>query len=347
MFYLKYRPKSLSQIDNSKVKQSLINILGTGEIPHAFLFVGPKGTGKTSGARILAKSLNCLKRGKDFEPCNSCSNCRGIEFSSSIDVIEMDAASNRGIEDIKNLIKESNFLPMSSKYRIFIIDEAHMITTEAFNALLKTLEEPPESVIFVLATTNEEKLPKTIKSRCFFVNFGKAKKIDVENMLKRIAVGEKLKLDDKVISLIVKQSDFSFRDAAKLLEELTIQNKLELEEAKKFLGVFQQNFLKVIAENDFKKALAWLDEFDKSGGSFKGLIEQLLEELRIVLLSKNGIEIESENELNFSVGQTVKLIKLFTEAYNGLKISPIESLPLEIAVVQFYASSLSDDKKNT
>lgn len=341
MFYLKYRPKSLSQIDNSKVKQSLINILAAGEIPHAFLFVGPKGTGKTSSARILAKSLNCLKRGKDHEPCNTCANCRGIEFSSSIDVIEMDAASNRGIEDIRNLIKESNFLPMSSKYRIFIIDEAHMITTEAFNALLKTLEEPPESVIFVLATTNEEKLPKTIKSRCFFVNFGKAKKTDVENMLKRIAAGEKLKLDDKVVSLIVKQSDFSFRDAAKLLEELSIQNKLELDDAKKFLGVFQQNFLKILEADDLKKALAWLEEFDKSGGNFKALIEQLLEELRIVLLTKNGIEMESENELNFSNTQIVKLIKLMTDAYNNLKISPVEALPLEIAVVQFY----NDTKK--
>ena len=148
MFYLKYRPKTISSLDNSQIKDIVGNVLKSKEIPHAFLFVGQKGTGKTSTARIVAKAVNCLKnkfsssaKSLSVEPCNACTNCQSVESSSSPDVIELDAASNRGIDDVRNLIKESNFLPMSNRFRVFIIDEAHMITPDAFNALLKTLEE--------------------------------------------------------------------------------------------------------------------------------------------------------------------------------------------------------------
>lgn len=343
MFYLKYRPRTIAELDNNLVKESVSKILSSKNIPHAFLFVGQKGTGKTSTARVFAKSINCLKnkfsgKGNSAEPCNKCKNCLNIDLSSSTDVIEMDAASNRGIEEMKKVIRESSFLPMSSKYRVFIIDEAHMITAEGFNALLKTLEEPPKSVVFILATTNLEKVPKTIVSRCSIVNFGRAKRSEILGMLKKIVKKESVKTDEELLKLITKHSDHSFRDATKILEELVIQNKLSLEKGQKFLGILSKDsLLEIIEKEELKDTLVWIEEFTQAGGNFKNLIEQLLEELRIQLLLKNNIPIEDgDAELNLSVSEISQLIKLFNEAYNSLRYSPIESLTLEIAVADFY-----------
>lgn len=307
-----------------------------------FYLLAKKGTGKTSTARIFAKSVNCLKNrfGKNgsssLEPCGECANCIMIDSSTSPDIIEMDAASNRGIEDIKNLIKEAAFFPMSTKYRVFIIDEAHMITSDAFNALLKTLEEPPSSVIFILATTNVEKIPKTIISRCSIVNFGKAHKADIISMLERIAKGEKLTANEKLFPLIAAHADKSFRDAAKIYEELVIQNKLDYDQAKSFLGVARAGFWEIIKKSDLGETLSWIREFSANGGNFKNFIEELLEELRIELLKKNGVKVEEEEPIDLPKTEIVLFIKLLSEAYQNLRTSPIESLPLEIAVVEFY-----------
>jgi len=342
MFYLKYRPQKIGEIDNSRVQELIKKILASPNLPHAFLFYGQKGTGKTSTARIFAKSVNCLKnffnnpKINEIEPCNQCANCLAIAHGTAVDVLEIDAASNRGIDEIKKIIQEANFLPMTGKYRIYIIDEAHMITQEGFNALLKTLEEPPASVIFILATTSKDKVPKTILSRCHLVNFGSAKKGDIILMLKRIIKGEKIEIDPKTINLIADYSDSSFRDAAKILEELIIQKKTDYEQAKTYLGLTKKNFLEVIASKDKNSVFLWLDEFATSGGSFKSLIESTLEELRNILLRASGVETETETVVNFSVKETVLLIKLLTEAYQNLKISPIESLPVEIAIIEFY-----------
>lgn len=354
MFYLKYRPKKISELDNTAVKDIIKKVLESKNLPHALLFVGQKGTGKTSTARIFAKAVNCLNNSffsteavdktskktaldlQNIEPCNECKNCLAVDTSSSPDVIELDAASNRGIEDVRNLIKESNFYPMTNRYRVYIIDEAHMITPDAFNALLKTLEEPPSSVIFILATTNLEKIPKTIRSRCFLINFSKAKRTDIISMLNKIIAKEKIKIDASLVKLIAQYADFSFRDAAKILEELSIQNLLNLDDGKKYLGLLQENFLETILKKDLKESLSWINEFGNTGGNFKHLIEQLLEELRLLLMANNGIKNEDAVNLEFETREIVILMKLLTEAYNNLKISPIESLPLEIAVVEFY-----------
>jgi len=345
VFYLTYRPKTIDEIDNSKVKEEVGKILNSKHLPHALLFAGQKGTGKTSTARVFAKSINCLSnkfadKNPSVEPCNKCANCTSIDESSSVDVIEMDAASNRGIDEIRNLIKETSFLPMNNRYRVFIIDEAHMITADAFNALLKTLEEPPAQVIFILATTNLEKLPKTIVSRCFLVNFGRAKKSDIIHMLLRITKEEKIAVDKQLLQLIASHSENSFRDATKILEELTIQNKLSLPEGEKWLGILsKENLLKEIQNKNLKDALSWIEEFSSAGGNFKHLIEELMDELRKQLLVKNSIAVEEEVlELHFSLSEIASLIKLLNEAYNNLKISPSESLPLEIAIVDFYNS---------
>ena len=201
MFYLKYRPQTIGELDNTQVREKISNLLKTKDIPHAMLFVGSKGMGKTSTARIAAKAVNCLEnlfagKGTSSEPCNTCSNCTSIDKNSSPDVVEQYAASNRGIEEIRKLIKESSFAPMAGRYRVYIIDEAHMITPDAFNALLKTLEEPPKTVLFILATTNEEKVPTTIISRCVRIPFGQANKADIFHMLDRMIKKEHLEVSD-------------------------------------------------------------------------------------------------------------------------------------------------------
>ncbi|OGG13663.1 DNA polymerase III, subunit gamma and tau, partial [Candidatus Gottesmanbacteria bacterium RIFCSPHIGHO2_01_FULL_39_10] len=352
MYYLKYRPKTIEELDNLKVKETVKKILLSDSLPHAFLFFGQKGSGKTSTARILAKAVNCLNnkfsipstlrvkkqtlRVDSVEPCNTCKNCLSIDSSSSPDVIELDAASNRGIEDIRNLIRDANYYPMINRYRVYIIDEAHMITNDAFNALLKTLEEPPASVIFILATTNQEKIPKTILSRCYFINFGRAKKSELIAMLNKIIQKEKINIDKELLELIARHADHSFRDATKILEELVTQNKLNLEAGRRFLGLMRENFLETLQANDLKATLTWIEEFSQSGGNFKNLLEQLLEDLRIALLNKSGVKLEETDQISLSLKDIVILMKLFSEAYNNLKISPIESLPLEIAVVEFY-----------
>jgi DNA polymerase-3 subunit gamma/tau len=341
MFYLTYRPKTIEDLDNSHVKDVLINILKSKHLPHAFLFTGKKGTGKTSTARILAKSVNCLNnvfagKGESIEPCNTCANCTAIESSSSADVVEMDAASNRGIDEIRSIIRESSFLPITGRYRVFIIDEAHMITNDAFNALLKTLEEPPSTVLFILATTNEEKIPKTIISRCLRVSFGKAKKTDIIQRLQKIAKKEKVPTDEKLFAFIAEHSESSFRDATKLFEELITQKKLTLEDAKQYVGLYADHtFLDIMTTTSIAKTLQWIDEFVQHGGSIKYLIESSLEQLRLALLQKSGIQVE-DVKITLSLTEIAHLMKLLNEAYGALKITPIESIPLEIAVVEFY-----------
>ena len=341
MYYLKYRPKTIGELDNTQVRTKIQNLLQTKEIPHAMLFVGSKGMGKTSTARIVAKAVNCLEnmfagKGNSFEPCNTCQNCISIDRGSSPDVVEQDAASNRGIDEVRKLIKESSFAPMAGRYRVYIIDEAHMITPDAFNALLKTLEEPPETVLFILATTNEEKVPTTIISRCVRIPFGQANKTDIRHMLDRMTAQEKITIDSEIKDIIYKYSDNSFRDAAKLLEELVLQKKLTKDEAEQYLGVNSKyNLLIILKTKTLHDALQWIEEFAASGGNIKRMIEDLLKALQTQLLLKAGIKTEAE-DIGFTVGEIARLMKLFHEAYKNLKITPIESLPLEIAIVEFY-----------
>ena len=342
MFYLKYRPRSVVELDNSEVKEKIKNILSKKDLPHAFLFVGAKGTGKTSTARILAKAVNCLnnkfaEKNDSFEPCNQCQNCLSIDKFSFPDVFEIDAASNRGIEEVKTIIYQTNFLPMAGRFRVFIIDEAHMITNEGFNVLLKTLEEPPKTAIFILATTNLEKIPQTIASRCFFLNFGKAKLNDIILMLKKIVQKENLNLDEETLKLIAKHADLSFRDATKLLEEVVRQNLKSKEQIEAFLGVLgRQNFLEILEKKDEKLTFSFLDQFAQRGGSFKNLTEELLEELRLSLLAKKGVPQDLDYQTKLSEKEITLLIKLLLEAYSSLRITPIDSLPLEIALAEFY-----------
>ncbi len=342
MFYLKYRPQTIFEIDNLQAKETISKILESKTLPHAFLFVGSKGTGKTSTARILAKAVNCLNnkfshKTSSYEPCNKCANCKSIGLSSFTDVVEMDAASNRGIEEIKNLIRETSFLPMSGGYRVFIIDEAHMITNEGFNALLKTLEEPPNSAIFILATTNLEKVPKTIVSRCLKINFGRANATDMFSMLKRITKNENIDLHDNLLKLIAGHSENSFRDAAKILEEVTFQKIKSVDELEKFLGIRGRgDLIEIIEKKDVKTALAWINNFSENGGDFKNLIEDMLNQLHRQILIKNNISDIEGKKTTLTLNEISLLMKLLIEAYQNLKNTPIDSIPVEIALTEFY-----------
>ena len=220
--YRKYRPQTLDTlVGQEHVKKTLTSAIELGKIAHAFLFTGPRGTGKTSTARILAKSLNC-KNGPTIHPCGECESCRDITNSVPIDVIEIDAASNRTVEDAQNILEKIQYVPVHGKYKIYIIDEIHMLSNHAFNALLKTLEEPPENVIFILATTEVHKVLDTIKSRCQRFDFRRITTDDIVKHLRYISDQEKIKITDDALYTIAKNSAGGMRDSISLLDQLSL-----------------------------------------------------------------------------------------------------------------------------
>jgi DNA polymerase-3 subunit gamma/tau len=338
-FYLKYRPQTIAELDLQSVRESLTKIIASGRIPHAFLFSGPKGTGKTSAARILAKVINCQKPLKSGEPCNHCEHCLAITKGSHVDVLEMDAASNRGIDDIRALRESIALAPVYGKKRIYIIDEVHMLTLEAANAFLKTLEEPPQHALFILATTNPEKLPETVRSRLTNVVFRKASAAEIARQLQRVIKGEKLKVEKGVVELIAKHADGSFRDAVKILEQLTFtQQKINLSETQEFLSQKggEREFLALLAEGKSKEALLWLEEVSRQGHTIKVLIDNLIEVLREALLAKEGLP-DLRDLPEFSQEETLKLLKLLLTARQDLHYLPVEQLALEMVVAKWCA----------
>jgi len=350
-YNFKYRPQKISELDLVAVREGLAQVLSSGKVPHAFLFSGPRGIGKTSAARILAKSVNCIgKREKgDFEPCNSCAACLSITAGNNLDVLEIDAASNRGIDDIRDLREKVKLSPSAARFKVYIIDEAHMLTTEAFNALLKTLEEPPEHVIFILCTTEPEKLPETIISRCTRFNFKKAKDDEVLAKLKKTAEEEKLEVTDEALAAIVKGASGSFRDALKILEQATfVGEKITEEQVEEILGqtlgLSPEKLLEFLVERDTKEAMAEVDRVVQMGGNLRVYTTQLLELLRLVLLTKLEIvssagECPAERDLalpeKLEIEEIKSLIEIFGKAALELKEAIIPQLPLELAVVEW------------
>jgi len=324
-YYLKYRPQKIEELDLEDVRNSLIGIIRSKNIPHAFLFSGPKGTGKTSAARILAKVVNCESasvslRGKGLiEPCNKCRQCLSITKGDNIDVIEIDAASHRGIDDIRNLREAVKLVSVASNKKVYIIDEAHMLTLEASNALLKTLEEPPSHVIFVLATTNPEKLIETIRSRAVNILFKKATDEEIVRSLEKVAKGEKLKIPQSSLSIIAKASGGSFRDATKILEQMVAEKvKLNEDSVSGFvLGKGQDTVDRLVIcliDRDIKKSLELFDNSYKNGVSVNNLIGSLVEIYRNELLDK-VLGKDSENIWRDKVTKE-ELVELITDALN-------------------------------
>ena len=349
--YLKYRSKNLDELDLTDVSESLKKIVSKKSIPHAFLFAGPKGTGKTSAARILAKIINCQDL-KDTKPCDKCGQCISIINGSNLDVVEMDAASHRGIDDVRVLRDAVKLAPVSGKKKIYIIDEVHMLTAEASNALLKTLEEPPEHVVFILATTNPEKLIGTIRSRTTLIPFRKASIPEIIRSLKRVVDGEKIKIEESALKLIAEASDGSFRDAIKILEQLTAEEKELTEESlEEFLfknkSFDLDNFTKLLAVKDLKKLLSEVEELGTKGVTIENFLESLIKKLRSSLLSKVGVG--NDNLESLSKAELITLIDLLTGAFREIGSSPVEELPLELALISWCGEDEKDDdesKKN-
>jgi len=336
--YLKYRSKNFDELDSETVRESLKNIVKSGKIPHAFLFAGPKGSGKTSAARILAKIVNCERLTVNGEPCDKCEQCTSISRGNNLDVIEMDAASHRGIDDVRILRDAVKLSPTKAKSKIYIIDEAHMLTPEASNALLKTLEEPPEHVIFILATTNPEKLIDTIRSRVTYILFQKANEEEIVRSLKRVVLGEKIKIKDDALRIVAKTSGGAFRDAIKTLEQITSEGRdLSKESLEEFLfskkAFDLEKFIKLLADKNAKAVISEIAKFEKSGVSVENFLTALLGNLRVSLLAKVGM---GEDEIpEMSKEDIVFLIDLFGTALRDQAVSPIETLPLEIAVIKW------------
>jgi len=347
--YLKYRPQTLSELDLVGVRESLSSIFKSKNIPHAFLFAGPKGTGKTSAARIVAKILNCEENSKAFaEPCNKCQQCLSITKGNNIDVVELDAASHRGIDDIRALRDAVKLSPASARKKVYIIDEAHMLTTEAFNAFLKTLEEPPDHVVFILATTNPEKIIDTIKSRTTLITFAKAKDEEIVSSLEKKVKSEKLKYDKKALGLIAKGSDGSFRDGAKILEQLIAENvPLLSDKVEKYfstsgvLGI--DEFVAELKNKNETWLLNTIENASGKGQSFTVLIENLLDKLHKEMLISVGV-VEGKTIFE-DRDDLVVLIKLLMDAYGGTKVSFLEQIPLELAVIKWCSAKEEGGKK--
>lgn len=246
--YRKYRPKDFSEIaGEGDIVRTLKNSLDNDRISHAYLFSGPRGVGKTTSARLIAKGVNCLKNGISSTPCNECENCREIDNGNFIDLIEIDAASNRGIDEIRELKDKINYQPSKGRKKIYIIDEVHMLTKEAFNALLKTLEEPPEHVIFILATTEPDKILPTIISRCQRYDFQPLTYGEVKEKLSEICRGENVEIDEGSLGLIYESSGGSMRDAISILERVIITylgEKINEDKCSKVIGVTSKSLLK-------------------------------------------------------------------------------------------------------
>ncbi|HKC14563.1 MAG TPA: DNA polymerase III subunit gamma/tau, partial [Patescibacteria group bacterium] len=346
VFYLKYRPQIISDLDSTNVRDTLKAVLADVKtkkksLPfHAFLFTGPKGLGKTSTARIVAKFLNCEKRKPgDLEPCNKCYQCTSITAGNNMDVVEIDAASNRGIDEIRELKERINLSTVAASYKVYIIDEVHMLTTEAFNALLKTLEEPPSHVVFVLCTTEPQKVPATIVSRCLHIPFRVATNEELKRSFKRIIKGENLSIEDDALNIIADLSDGSFRDGSKILQELSVKAK-----GRKIIPVFvQENFkttsvsgkvsqlIELLEEKDTKKALELVGKVVEEGIDAKYFVEELISSLHLTLLAK----ITEKDDSKFTLEEVKKLLELLISASSQLKYSVLPQLPLELAIVEF------------
>jgi DNA polymerase-3 subunit gamma/tau len=348
VFYRKWRPQLLAEVvGQGHVTQTLLNALSAGQISHAYLFCGPRGTGKTSTARGLAKAVNCLNNGKG-EPCNECDICLAITEGRAMDVIEVDAASNRGIDEIRDLREKVNYAPNQARYKVYIIDEVHMLTKEASNALLKTLEEPPPHVIFVLATTEAHKLLPTILSRCQRFDFRRIPLTDMLALLTRISASEGIAIEPEALKLIARAATGSMRDALNLLQQANnyYGSDISLAQTQALLGMSGDRraieLIKYIVNDDVSAGIATINNVNSDGLDLRQFNRELVEYLRVLLLIKTGstevVEITKEDRQELSelaakvsLGRILKAVKTFGQL--DISLDNYSTLPLELALV--------------
>ena len=353
--YRKYRPQKLEEVVGQEhIKKALKNAIELNKISHAYLFTGPRGTGKTSTARIFAKSLNC-KEGPTIAPCGVCENCIDITNSTPMDVIEIDAASNRKVEDAQNILEKVMYAPVNSRYKIYIIDEVHMLSTTAFNALLKTLEEPPKNVIFILATTEVHKVLDTIKSRCQRFDFKRITTDDIVKHLRYIADNEKINITDDALFTIAKNSAGGMRDSIALLDQLSVldgDEAISTDDINNLLGRLSFDTLNSLADKIVnskpQEAIEELENIYNSGNEPVQILTNLMDYLKNLLIVKNCrkeivFELTQANDAqvkaltaqseNIETHQIVFLIDKCSEYIKELKLTNNPRLWLEVAII--------------
>lgn len=355
--YRKYRPQTFHDlIGQENIVKSLSNAIKLGKISHAYLLCGPRGTGKTSSARILAKSLNCAE-GPTLTPCGKCPSCLDIMNSTPIDVVEIDAASNRKVEDARNILEKIQFVPVNGRYKIYIIDEVHMLTTEAFNTLLKTLEEPPENVIFILATTEPHKVLETIISRCQRFDFRRITTEDIVNHLEKIAEKENIKISKDALFTIARSSAGGMRDSLALLDQLSVmdaQKEITAEDVNEMLGRLSFDTLfdigKCIFEADSQTAITLLDKIYSKGNEPYQIVSNMIMYFRNMLIVKNCADrniamdltqLSEQNILklreqveNIEVEQLIYLIERLSYYSKEIRETTNRYLWLELCVIE-------------
>ena len=359
--YRKWRPRKFEDVyGQEQVTATLKNELETNKISHAYLLCGTRGTGKTSTARLLAKAVNCGSP-VDHNPCDSCNSCVSINEGSSIDVIEIDAASNRGIDDIRNLREAIKFTPTLGKYKVYIIDEVHMLTNEAFNALLKTLEEPPAYVMFILATTEPHKLPATILSRCQRFDF---KRISIQNImthLKSICGYEGMEADEAALRIVARNADGAMRDALSILDQCAVYGGKHIAESTvlEVLGISGDQHLMemgdAILQGDAPRTILIIDELASGGKEIYQFIKDLIAHFRNLLMTKildnpedvidmssEGIQALKNSAAKFDRESIVRCIKYLSELENEAKWYSNPRILLEVAVVRMCKAAGDD-----
>ena len=302
--YRKYRPQDFDDVVGQQViVKTLKNMILNNKINHAYLFTGPRGTGKTSIAKIFSKIINCESL-EDVKPCNKCVNCTQSIKNQNTDIIEIDAASNNGVDEIRELRDKVNLVPSFGKYKIYIIDEVHMLTTAAFNALLKTLEEPPKHVIFILATTEPYKIPATILSRCLRFDFKKISISEIKNRIGYICEREKISIDEDAIELIASLSDGGMRDSISLLDQLTAytSEKITKSDVNDVCGIINDEeifeILKLISEHKLNEVFELIEKYDENGKNVTRIIEIIIELLKNALIYCNNSDYLKEQKKN-------------------------------------------------
>ncbi len=348
VLYRKWRPQSLGDVVGQEpITKTLQNALITGRVAHAYLFFGPRGTGKTSTGRILAKALNCLDN-QTGEPCNTCTICQAFNEGRAIDLIEIDAASNTGVDDIRNLKEKINFAPNVAKYKVYIIDEVHMLSTSAFNALLKTLEEPPAHVIFILATTEVHKVLATITSRCQRFDFRRIPQSAAIGRLEYICEQEGITAEPQALALIARSATGSLRDAINLLEQMVVYHgpNIELQHVRTELGLTGDARIRKLASSilkrDINEGIALINSITADGLDVKHFNRELVDYLRQMMLIKAGA-LESTNlsdeetteiteiAADVSLDEISQATKRFARA--DFRLSAEATLPLELALI--------------
>lgn len=360
-FYRKYRPSTFTDVVGQQhITTTLENAVKTGKTSHAYLFTGSRGTGKTSCAKILAKAVNCLNP-QNGNPCNECDICKGIDSGAILDIIEIDAASNNGVDNIRDLREEANFTPANAKYRVYIIDEVHMLSIGAFNALLKTLEEPPAHVIFILATTEVHKLPSTILSRCQRFDFKRIPPEDMATRLKEVAVKENLQLSDDGAMLIARIADGAMRDALSLLDRCSsYEGIIDSAAVASNAGLAGREYIfelcDYILEKDSAKALEVIDKLYNDSCDMERLITELTSHFRNLMVSKavkdfenmiicsqGEIEIIREQSAKTTLATIMSCIDVLTASASTMKQGANRRTSAELCIIRLCTPSLDSD----